>query len=159
MGLIDIDDRDVNNHYYQSVGDDKATHKLWLMELKTNNPTAKINSLGAGIYQIGLPIIACTGSIVSTRFNIPTMHQLLRMSIKHTDNGGINSVDTLNYSLLKRGSSNLLMTLISITSSTASDIMDKYVDYYMELGEYLIESNTTNTDQLNIDVMVRVMGA
>ncbi|MCK5641254.1 MAG: hypothetical protein KAJ19_10665 [Gammaproteobacteria bacterium] len=159
MALIEIDDRDVFNYFTAAPKMAQEQLKQWLMELKANNLTAKIISLGNGVYQLDLPVITCTGSTVDTRFNIPHMHKLLRVSIKHTDSSNIDSVDVMTYSLSKRQHPNLWVPLLYIGVTTASDIMDEYIDYFMELGEYLIQSNTTNTDRLYIQVIIKITGA
>lgn len=159
MGLIDIDDRDIFNYFTAAPIVAREELKQWLMELKANNPTAKVITLGNGIYQLDIPTITCTGSNVNTRFNIPHMHQLLRVAIKHTDNSNVDSTDSLAYSISKRQYPNLWMLLLNIDESTASDIRDEYIDYYMELGEYLIISNSTNTDRLYVNVLIKITGA
>ena len=159
MAFIEIDDRDVVNNFTIAAASTKEVFKQWLMELKANNPTAKITTLGEGRYQLVLPVITCTGSDVYTRFNIPYMHQLLRVGTKHTDSNDVDSTDSLAYSLSKRYYPNLWMLLLNIDSSIASDILDEYIDYYMELGEYLITSNSTNTDRLYINIVIKITGA
>ena len=79
MALINVDDRDVVNNFTIAASSTKEVFKQWLMELKANNPTAEITTLGEGRYQLVLPVITCTGSDVHTRFNIPHAHQLLRV--------------------------------------------------------------------------------
>lgn len=159
MSLISIDDRDVHNYFTQAPITPDEILKQWLMELKANNPTVRVVSLGGSVYQLSIPTIGCTGSDINTRFNIPRMHQLLRIGIKHTDSNNVDSVDSLAYSISKRHYPNLWMLLLNIDDSTASDILDEYVGYYMEIGEYLIVSNSTNTDLLHINVLVKITGA
>lgn len=160
MGFIDfIDDRDVINlSGSHSPPAGPESFKDWLMVLKANNPTAKVITLGGGLYQLDLNLITCTGSDVNTRFNIPYMHQLLRVGIKHTDSSKADSTDPLTYSLSKQHHPNLWMLLLGVVDSTASDILDGYNDYYMEAGEYLLVSNTTNTDQLRVNVIIGITG-
>ena len=159
MGLIDVDDRDVFNYFTTTSIKSNEFLKQWLMELKANNPAAKVITLGSGVYQLDLPTIICTGSDVNTRFNIPHMHQLLRMRMKHTDSGDANSTDSLAYSTSKRHYPNLWMLLLNIGETTASDIVDEYIGYYMQLGEYLIISNSTNTGKLHISITIKITGA
>ena len=159
MALIEIDDRDVFNYFTAAPSIMQEQLKQWLMELKANNPTAKVITHGNGIYQLDLPAITCAGLDVNTRFNIPHMHKLLRVGIKHTDSSGVDSSDDLAYSFSKRQHPNLWMLLLNITQSNASDILDEYIGYHMELGEYLIKSNSTNTDQLNINILIMITGA
>lgn len=157
MGFITIDDRDVNNYFSLPIGN-LEVYKQWLMGLKADNPTSKIDHLGQGRYQLNLPIIECTASDVNTRFNIPYMHQLLSINLKHTNALNTDSSDDLDYSISKRINSNLWMKLLNIEKSTASDIKDEYIDYYMELGDYLVMSNTTNTDKLWLIIKVKITG-
>lgn len=157
MTLINIDDRDTHNYYQTSIQTIEI-QKQWLMEIKANNPTSNVISLGESVYQINLPVIACIGSDVESRFNIPHVHRLLRFGIKHTDANNVDSSDSLSYSISKRQHQNLWMRLLYIYESTASDIFDRYSDYYMDLGEYLIVSNTTNTDKLHINVLIKITG-
>ena len=159
MGLIDIDDRDVFNYFMTPSIKSNELLKQWLMELKANNPTSKVITLGNGIYQLNLTTITCTGSDVDTRFNIPHMHQLLRIETKHTDSSDVDSTDSLAYSISKRHYPNLWMLLLNIPKTTASGIIDEYIGYYMDLGEYLIVSNSTNTDRLHISITVKITGA
>lgn len=160
MGIIDIvDDRDVYNYSTIASTVSKDILKQWLMELKANNPTAKVISLGESVYQLDLPAVECTGSDIETRFNIPHMHKLVRMSTKHVDSSGDNSTNSLTYSVSKRHYPNLWMLLLNIEETVASDIIDKYTSYYMELGEYLITSNTANTDKLHINILIKMTGA
>lgn len=157
MGLIDIDDRDVHNYYQTSIHAIEI-QKQWLMELKSNNPTSTVISLGESVYQINLPVITCIGSDVETRFNIPYMHRMIRMEIKHTNNSDVDSSESLRYSVSKRQHYNLWMLVLDIADSVASDIIDKYDEYYMGRGEYLIVSNSTNTDKLLINVLIKITG-
>lgn len=159
MAFIEIDDRDVFNHFTTAPVRSEEVLKQWLMELKANNPTAKVIPLGQGRYQLDLEAITCTGATVNTRFNIPHMHELIKMGIKHTDSNNVDSVDSMTYSVSKRQNPNLWMLLLNINATTASDIMDEYIDYYMESGEYLIISNSTNTDRLHINIIVKITGA
>lgn len=157
--LISIDDRDVTNIITQVLSNgDKDTLKKWLMELKASNPTAKIISLGLGRYQLTLTAITCTGAVVNTRFNIPHMHELIQMGFKHTDSSDADSTDALAYSLSKRHHPNLWMLLLDIAETTASDVLDEYENYFMEAGEYLIKSNTTNTDLLQVKIVIKMTG-
>ena len=159
MGLIDIiDDRDVNN-YFTSLSQSKDMQKQWLMELKADNPTVKVIPLGNAVYQLDMPIITCTGANVDIRFRVVHSHKLIRMGFKHTDSNDVDSINPLAYSISKRHHSNLWMLYLSILETTASDILDKYVDYYMEPGEYLIKSTTDNTDKLFINVIIQITGA
>lgn len=158
MGLINIDDRDVFNYFTAAPIVAKEQLKEWLMGLKANNPTVRIATLGGGIYQMDLDTITCAGVDVTTRFNIPFMHQILKMSIKHTDSSNADSTDDLAYSVSKRHHPNLWMLLLNIALSTASDILDEYEDYYAELGEYMVVSNTTNTDRLHINILFKITG-
>lgn len=159
MGFINIDDQDVHNYYAAPPVKPNEQLKQWLMELKANNPTAKVIPLGQGRYQMDLEVITCTGADISTRFNIPHMHELIKMSTKHIDSSEANSTDALTYSISKRHYPNLWMLLLNIEETTASDIIDEYIGYYMELGEYLIISNSTNTDKLHINVTFKITGA
>lgn len=159
MVFIGIDDRDVTNIItHPPVIGDKESLKTWLMELKANNPAATIISLGLGRYQLTLPAITCTGAVVNTRFNIPHMHELIQMGFKHTDSANADSTDALAYSLSKRHHPNLWMLLLNIAETTASDVLDEYSDYFMEAGEYLIQSNTTNTDLLQVKIIIKMTG-
>jgi len=153
-----IDDRDVNNFITTTTTQNKELLKQWLMELKANNPTVKVITLGNSIYQLDLPTIICAGSEINTRFNIPHMHQLLRIGIKHTNSDNADSEDALSYSLSKNHYPNLWMLLLNIRKTTASDILDEYTGYYMETGEYLIKSTTTNTDLLRLNIIVAITG-
>ena len=158
MALIEIDDRDVVNYISSGLQPNGGVIKQHLMDLKTNNPTAKIISLGADKYQLSLDTIIGTSANVVSRFNIPYMHELIQMGIKHTDNVNADSTDALAYSLSKRHYPNLWMLLLNIEVTTASDIIDEYTDYYMEAGEYMVQSNTTNTDLLHVNIIIKMTG-
>ena len=158
MGFIEIDDRDVVNYISPGLQPNGGDIKQRLMDLKTNNPTAKIISLGEDKYQLSLATITGTGANVVSRFNIPYMHELIQMDIKHTDNTNVYSTDALAYSLSKRHHPNLWMLLLNIDVTTASDIIDEYTEYYMETGEYMVQSNTTNTDLLHVNIIIKMTG-
>lgn len=158
MGFIDIDDRDVVNNITTGLQLNADVIKQRLMDLKINNPTVKVVSLGHGKFQLSLASIVSTGANVITHFNIPYMHELIQISIKHTDSADVNSVNVLAYSLSKRHHPNLWMLLLNIEETTASDIIDEYIDYYMESGEYRFQSNTINTDLLYVSVIIKATG-
>jgi len=162
MGLIDIDDRDVINYYGNTSGEapepvgDKF--KEWLGILKGEMPTSVINHLGAGRYKIDMPVVTCTGSDVTTVFNVPFMHKFQKMDIKHVDAAKADSNNPLDYTVSHRHHPNLWLMLLDITDSIASDIIDEYIDYNMDRGEYRIVSDSTNTELLYISVYIRLTG-
>ena len=162
MGIIDIDDRDVFNYYEVGAecGPTPATNKFkeWLGRLKAEIPTAIINHLGAGRYKIDLPSIPCTGAAVTTIINIPFMHQLQKMEIKHVDASNADSTDALDYAVSHRHHPNLWMLLLNVIDSVASDIIDEYIDYFMGRGEYQLVTDSIATDVLYISVYIRITG-
>ena len=155
MGIIDIDDRDVINNFYAQA--DPKTLQRYLNSLKSENKTANVINLGEGRFKIDLPGITCTGSDVTTLFQIPFMHVLEKLEIKHVDSVYADSVDALTYSLFHR-MLNLWLLLYSINDTFASDIIDEYVGYYHERGQYKLSSNSTNTNIILISVYIRYTG-
>ena len=152
MGLINIDDRDTTNNYYTH---NEANHKIQLDLLKSELKTSRVNHLGYGRFKIDLPVIPCTGSDVEILFNIPFMHELQKMEIKHTDSSDADSIDSFDYSLQKRTQENLLFYIHNITDIVVSDMYDEFVGYYHERCQYRLVSNTTNTDKLYISIFIQ----
>lgn len=133
--------------------------KVWLTMLKNELPANVIvDHLGDGRYRLELPYITCTGADVEQIINIPFMHQLLKMELKHTDNANADANDALTYSLYQRYHANTWAIITIITDSTASDMTDEYVSYYKLRGEYRLLVNTTNTDRAHITFFIRITG-
>jgi len=162
MALFEIDDRDTVNNYYEMADKIAAVpatkYKEWMGRLKAENPKAVINHLGSGIFKLDLEAITCTGADVTTRFNIPFMHDMKKMEIKHTDSAKADSVNALSYTVNHRHHPNLWLLLLNVTATTASDIIDEYIEYYMQSGEYKLVTNTTNTEKLYISVYINIKG-
>ena len=158
MGLIDIDDRDVYNYYQTNQVGQPQKFKEWLGRLKAELPGSIVNHLGDGIFKIDFPAITCTGVSVTTIFNIPFMHQFQKMEIKHVDSANADSVNLLNYSVSHRHHPNLWMLLLNVINSIASDIIDEYIGYFMDRGNYKLITNSTNTELLHISMYIRVTG-
>lgn len=156
MVLINIDDRDTHNYYSSQVTTKKF--KEWLLQLKSEIPSAIINHLGNGIYKIDISPIQCTGSDVNTIFMIPFMHKLLKIAIKHTDLNDINSIDLLTYSVSHLHSPNLSILINSMDDIIVSDIIDEYDGYHHVRGQYLLISNTTHTDKLYVSIYINITG-
>lgn len=133
--------------------------KAWLTMLKNELPADVIvNHLGDGRYRLELPYIECTGANVEQIINIPFMHQLLKMELKHTDNTNADGNDALTYSLYQRFSANTWAIITIITDSNASDMADEYIDYYKLRGEYRLLVDTTNTDRAHVVFYIRITG-
>lgn len=166
MALIDIDDRDTIHNYYRVKEDHIADvpaliniYKDWLLRLKAELPASCIvNHLGSGRYKIDLPTITCTGADVTTIFNIPFMHQINKMEMKHTDSANADSSNLLDYAVSHRHHPNLWLLLLDIVGSPASDIIDEYIDYYMGRGEYRIVTNSNITELLHVSVYIKIIG-
>ena len=156
MGLIDIDDRDVYNYY--QVQADPLTFQKYLNSLKSENKTANIVNLGEGRFKLDLPAIVCTGADVTTLFQIPFMHVLEKLEIKHVDSVYADSIDALTYSLSHRMNPNLWLIVLSVINSISSDIIDEYANFRHERGQYKILSNSTNTDIILMSVYLRYTG-
>lgn len=157
-----IDDRDTT---YIIQDDGQITpvlgekFKEWLTMLKNELPTdVKVDHLGGGRYRIELAYIECTGSDVEQIINIPFMHQLLKMELKHTDSSNVDANDALTYSLYQRFHANTWAIITTISDSTASDMTDEYIDYYKLRGEYRLLVDTTNTDRAHIAFYIRITG-
>jgi hypothetical protein len=168
MGIIDInvDDRDTINCEVCELPPEPpelidpilTKYKEWLGILKGENLTARINNLGEGRFKIDIPVIGCTGSDVETHLNIPFMHIFEKMETKHTDNVQADSNDALTYAISHRHHPNLWLVFLAITSSISSDIVDEFVNYRHEKGEYKLITNSTNTDLLYIACYIKVTG-
>ena len=117
---------------------------------------SSIKYLGDNIFKIDMVAITCSGANVTTIFNVPYMHELIRMDTKHTDSADADSADALNYSLSHRHFLKLWMLYIAVVGETASDIIDEYEDYPVEAGEYKLISNSTNTDLLYISLYLQM---
>lgn len=136
-----------------------ARYKNLLGIIKAENQAAIINHLGRGIYKLDLPLITCTGADIETIVNIPFHHELIKMETKHTDSAKADSANSLDYSISHRHHPNLWLLLLTVSASTASDIMDEYEDYYLQAGEYLLTTKSTITELLYISVYIQDMGA
>lgn len=160
MGFIDIDDRDVFNYYETGIAGTPiaAKFKEWLGRLKAENLTARINNLGGGTFKIDLPVITCTGSDVQTLFNIPFMHIFEKMELKHVDSSDADSTDALTYSVSHQQYPNLWLIFLAVVNSIKADIVDEFVNYRHEQGQYLFITNSTNTDKLYIALYIKVTG-
>ena len=156
MGIIDIDDRDVINNYYAQA--DPKTLQRYLNSLKSENKTANIVNLGEGRFKIDLPAIVCTGADVTTLFQIPFMHVLEKLEIKHVDSVYADSIDALTYSLSHRMNPNQWLIILAIIESLSSNIVDEFVNFRHERGQYKIISNSTNTDIILMSVYLRYTG-
>lgn len=133
--------------------------KVWQTMLKNELPADVIvNHLGDGRYRLELPYIECTGADVEQILNIPFMHQLLKMELKHTDNVNADGNDALTYSLYQKFHANTWALITIISDSTASDMTDEYINYYKLRGEYRLLVNTTNTDRAHIAFFIKITG-
>lgn len=134
-------------------------HKAWLTGLKaeTTLRNARIQYLGDHFFKIDMPVIACTGANVTTRLNIPYAFQFNRVEFKHTDATDADSNDALTYGLDKKTWNNLVMTYLAVTTSTASDIIQEFEDYYFEKGEFILITNSTNNDLLYLTIYIRML--
>ena len=156
MGIIDIDDRDVYNYY--QVQADPLTFQKYLNSLKSENKTANIVNLGEGRYKLDLPAIVCTGADVTTLFQIPFMHMLDKIELKHTDINGIDSTDSLQFSLSHRIYPNLWIMMSHISNLVDSDLIFVYNDYRYERGQYLINITSTNTTKVYLAIYIKFTG-
>lgn len=134
-------------------------HKAWLTGLKAEQTLrgARIQYLGDHFFKIDLPKITCIGSDVITRLNIPYAFQFNRVEIKHTDSSDADSSNSLTYGLDKKTWNNLLMTYLAITTSTASDIIQEFEEYYFEKGEFVLTTNSTNTELLYLTIYIKML--
>lgn len=163
MSLVNIiDDRDTFISQTLTIDELKTLEKKfkeWMVMLKNELPSNVIvDHLGNGRYRLELPYIECTGSDVEQIINIPFMHQLLKMELKHTDNVNVDSNDVLTYSLYQRFHENTWSIITKIEDSTAADMSDEYIDYFRLRGEYRLLINTTNTDRAHIAFYIRITG-
>lgn len=158
MALIEIDDRDVFNYFTESPIKSKEFLKQWLMELKANNPTVKVITLGNGMYKLDLPHIQCTGSDIETRFKIPFMHELLKMELKHVDASKTDSVNALKYIVQRYTTQNVLLMLYQELVVVQPDIIDEYQGFIHEACQYLFTTNTTNTHNLYATFYIKFTG-
>lgn len=157
MALIYIEDNDVTNHY-NSFNVSLTKFKEWMDTLKSENNQAKVTNLGEGRYKVDLPVISCTGSDVETLFQIPFMHVLEKVEMKHTDILNANSIDELAYYIYHKQHPNLWFLFVTVEQSIASDILDDYANFVHERGQYKLISNTSATDKLFVAVYIRATG-
>jgi len=162
--LLNIDDRDTTINIH-TVGGGLAedytadVYKDWLNMLKAEAPAGSVAyHIGKGNYVLILPAVVCTGAAVTTILNIPFMHELYKIELKHTDAAGADSTDAMAYAFSHRINGNLWLRMLYVAASTASDIVDQYVDYYHVRGEYKIDINTTATDKVHVVYCFRILG-
>lgn len=134
-------------------------HKAWLtgMKAETTLRDARIQYLGDHYFKIDMPVITCTGADVITRVNIPYAFKFNRIELKHADNGNVDSSDPLTYGLDKKTWNNLVMTYLAVTTSTASDIIQEFEEYYFEKGEFVLTTNSTNNDLLYLTIYIKIL--
>lgn len=134
-------------------------HKAWLTGLKAEKTLqdARIQYLGDHFFKIDMPVVGCTGADVITRLNIPYAFQFNRVEIKHTDSSNADSSNALTYGLDKKTWNNLLMTYLAVTTSTASDIIQEFEEYFFEKGEFVLTTNSTNTELLYLSIYIRML--
>lgn len=156
MGFIDIDDRDTHNYYGPQVT--TKIYKELFLQLKSNNLTCRVVNIGAGAYKIDVPTIICNGSDIETLLTIPFNHYFTKMELKHTDSTDLDSHNSLKYILQKRTSYNLWLTLYQESNVYQSDIFDEYIGFNHELCQYILTTNSTNTDKLYVTFYVYQAG-
>lgn len=158
MGVIDInvDDRDTIN-YHTDVNNIKK-YKEFLVSLQAENINSKVLNIGGGRYLIQLPVIICTGSDVLSYFQIPFMHSLEKMHIKHTDLNDINSKDKFTYLVSHHHHKNILIDIFSVINTVSPDLIDEYIGFFHDMGQYRIITNSTNTDLIYISVNIKIVG-
>jgi len=109
-----------------------------------------------------LPYILQMGSEVQTIINIPTAHRLLKIGWVHTTSTpSTGSSDSLSYYIAQRTfGAGVLPVQFDAYSGTASN-------HYVELEsfgyeepprEYLISTNTTNTDRVYLFLDLQIIG-
>jgi hypothetical protein len=134
-------------------------HKAWLTGLKAEKTLqeARILYLGDHYFKIDMPKITCTGSDVITRFNIPYAFQFNRIEFKHTDSSNADSSNILTYGLDKKTWNNLVMTYLAVITSSASDIIQEFEDYFFEKGEFVLTTNSINTELLYLTIYIKIL--
>jgi len=156
MGILDIDDRDTYNTYYgQTV--DVARSKEWLLQLKAANPAYRCVSLSCNLYKLDFTL-NCTGADIESIINIPLMHSLNKIEIKHVDSSNLDSTDKFNYTVYRNSTYNLYLLLYKYLNVVHSDIMDELHGFTNEGCQYKIISNSTNTDMLYFTVYITIIG-
>ncbi len=162
MVLDYIDDRDTfisQTLTLEQMDTLEKKFKVWQTAIKNElPPDAMVTNLSDGRFKIDLATITCTGAQVKNIFNIPFMHQLLKVEIKHTYSANADSANPLDYSLSHRHHPNLWMLVLDVSASVASDIIDEYQEYFMSRGEYKFLTDSTNTELLHISVYIKIVG-
>lgn len=162
MGIITIDDRDVNYEYNNCVvGEPPKPDGFDIIRniLQNDFNTGKITHLGKGFFHVELAIITCTGANVTQYFTMPFKHKLHQFVVKHTDSSDADSTDALTYTLkygLGRIKPNLLLTLKSISASVVTDAIHLFTDFWRGQSRYQLISNTTNTDLLYVSFIIEI---
>lgn len=112
--------------------------------------------LGKNIYELTLKIngqkyIVATGSEVTTTFNIPFPHKLLKVEVKHTDKDNVNSTDALSWELIREMVSGVNISMVHYVSSTDSDFIETFGEEFVYPAKsYQFKQNTTNTDRVYV---------
>lgn len=165
MGLIDIvDDRDVT---YNQTGtfstpikiDDTARFKQIEQQLQNEFSAGAVTHLGEGFFHLELGIITCTGSDIEQYLSIPFRHRIYQFVMKHTDSSDVDSTDSLDYTLkygLGQIKPNLLLSLLSKSSSAVSDAIHLFPNFWRRQTRYKLITNSTNTDRLYASFVIEV---
>lgn len=156
MGLINIDDRDVHHNYYNGVINTQQS-KEWLLQIKASNPSYRCVTLSHNLLKIDFSV-NCTGADIESILNIPLMHSLNKIEIKHVDSTNIDSIDLLDYTVYRNSTYNLFLLLYKYLDIIHSDITDELNGFTNEGCQYKIISNSTNTDILYFTVYILIMG-
>lgn len=125
--------------------------------LKSNNSIYRCVKLSCCAYKIDFNII-CSGVDILSSINIPLMHELIKLEIKHVDSSLDDSKDSLDYKLEKTTPNNLKMELFRILKCKQSDVYDEFSRFMHERCQYLLTTNTTNTDKLYISFTINFTG-
>ena len=103
--------------------------------------------------------IAATGAAVTEELNIQFPFKLLAIILEHTAAAGTLSTDALTWSfnIAPRTGLTNNFPVVSYTASATSQFYEIFGDdYLLPSGNYRFIQNTTNTDLLNLMVLVQV---
>lgn len=119
--------------------------------------------IGEGKYALTLPekSLTMTGSAVTKALNVPSPFQLIKVEVKHTKAAAAtDSADALTWSLKRKKETTGGVAIISYTASTDSDFVEEFGENYSyDAQELTFSFNTTNTDLIFADVVIKKLEA
>lgn len=102
-----------------------------------------------------------TGAAVEIALDIPWNFKLIAILLEHTDSSDALSTDALTWSfnIATRTGLAVNFPIVSYTSSITSQFLEVFGnDYVYPQGEFILSTNTTNTDRVRVIIIVQRRG-